>query len=74
MKYLQTHLANEKKYINTMQSKLPLNEKGNNHGKWVVYHQYNGQLYYICNYIDGEWYGYFEIDRFGSIDKEYSAR
>lgn len=57
-----------------MQSKQPLNEKGNHHGKWVVYHPYNKQLYYICNYIDGEWYGYFEHHGFGGINKEYAAR
>ena len=56
-----------------MRDKQPLNEKGNHHGKWVVY-QNNGRLYYICNYIDGEWYGYFEHHRLGRINKEYNAR
>ncbi len=56
-----------------MQGKQPLNEKGNCHGKWVVYNP-KEKLHYICNYIDGDWYGYFEHHRFGRITKEYAAR
>lgn len=56
-----------------MHDKRPYNEQGICHGKWVVYHD-NGKLYYICNYIDGVWYGYFEHHRFGRITKEYAAR
>lgn len=59
--------------MNTMHDKRPYNEQGICHGKWVVYHD-NGKLYYICNYIDGVWYGYFEHHRFGRITKEYAAR
>jgi hypothetical protein len=54
-------------------NKKPVNKKGNYHGKWVVYTA-KEKLHYICNYIDGDWYGYYEHHRFGIITKEYAAR
>ena len=42
-----------------MQDKKPRNEKGQHHGRWERYKP-DGSLWYISNYIDGAWHGYFE--------------
>lgn len=52
----------------------PKNEKGERHGYWERYRTEGGKLWYICNYVNGVWYGYFEHHRFPRITKEYNAR
>jgi hypothetical protein len=56
-----------------MRDKKPRNANGQQHGYWEKYN-YDGNLCYICNYIDGAWYGYFEHHFVGRIRKEYAAR
>ena len=55
------------------QNKQPFNEKGQEHGCWETYND-DGTVWYICNYINGLWHGYFEYSIFGKIIKEYAAR
>jgi hypothetical protein len=56
-----------------MQDKRPKNEKGQRHGHWEMYRD-DGSVWYICNYINGFWYGYFEHHRFPRLTREYYAR
>ena len=57
----------------TMQDKTPYNKQAKRHGYWEKY-RHDGTLWYICNYINDVWYGYFEHHRFPSINKEYNAK
>jgi hypothetical protein len=56
-----------------MQDKKPLNEQGEAHGYWEIYHG-NGQPSFRINYINGAWYGYFEHNFNNKIRKQYAAR
>jgi hypothetical protein len=58
-----------------MQDKIQYNEQGYPHGQFVRYKKKGTLIWYICNYINGEWYGYFEEHCIsGKINKEYAAR
>lgn len=62
-----------KKNKDMLQDKQPYNEQGQEHGHFEKYN-YDGTLLYICNYINGAWYGYYEHHIDGRIIKEYAAR
>lgn len=58
-----------------MLDKVPTNKQGQAHGLVVRYKKKGTALWYMCNYINGVWYGYFQENCIsGKINKEYAAR
>jgi antitoxin component YwqK of YwqJK toxin-antitoxin module len=59
MKRQLSRMVKEKKYITTMQDRNTLNEQGERHGYWEIYHE-NGQISFKTLYSNGKICGPYE--------------